>query len=261
MLSRKFTALAALAAVGTLATGAMADDSLHLLTKWTFEVSVPVNAGPHANEEGDVEGFASGFHAGAATVYSNPVGNGSLESFSSNNWSEGDYYQFTTSTVGFEDIVFGWSQTRSGTGPANFVVQWSGDGEDFETLLEYTVAQLTWTSLALVPESVFEPVALPVEAAGLETVWVRVVSLQTTAAAGTNRIDDVFFSGVKKGGPTDPCQGDINGDDVVDGADLGQLLGAWGPVDEGAPEDLNGDGVVDGADLGILLGSWGPCPR
>ena len=25
--------------------------------------------------------------------------------------------------------------------------------------------------------------------------------------------------------------------------------------------DLNGDGVVNGADLGILLGSWGPCPQ
>jgi hypothetical protein len=27
------------------------------------------------------------------------------------------------------------------------------------------------------------------------------------------------------------------------------------------PADLNGDGVVDGADLGILLGAWGPCPK
>jgi hypothetical protein len=24
--------------------------------------------------------------------------------------------------------------------------------------------------------------------------------------------------------------------------------------------DLNGDGVVNGADLGILLGAWGACP-
>jgi len=54
------------------------------------------------------------------------------------------------------------------------------------------------------------------------------------------------------------CLGDINGDGVVDGADLGLLLGAWGD-NPGSPADLNGDGVVDGADLGLLLGAWGAC--
>jgi len=47
---------------------------------------------------------------------------------------------------------------------------------------------------------------------------------------------------------------DFNGDGVVDGADLGTLLGQWG---SDGPADLNGDGVVDGADLGTLLGQWG----
>jgi len=48
---------------------------------------------------------------------------------------------------------------------------------------------------------------------------------------------------------------DLNGDGVVDGADLGALLAQWGPCD-GCNADLNGDGVVDGADLGILLANW-----
>jgi hypothetical protein len=30
-------------------------------------------------------------------------------------------------------------------------------------------------------------------------------------------------------------------------------------VPPACPTDLNGDGVVDGADLGLLLGAWGPC--
>ncbi|HMN95719.1 MAG TPA: hypothetical protein PKC43_05650 [Phycisphaerales bacterium] len=47
--------------------------------------------------------------------------------------------------------------------------------------------------------------------------------------------------------------GDLDGNGIVDGADLGLLLGAWG--DRG-PADLDGNGVVDGADLGILLGNW-----
>jgi len=48
---------------------------------------------------------------------------------------------------------------------------------------------------------------------------------------------------------------DLDGDGVVDGADLGALLSAWGRCG-GCPADLNGDGAVDGADLGILLGAW-----
>jgi predicted outer membrane repeat protein len=50
---------------------------------------------------------------------------------------------------------------------------------------------------------------------------------------------------------------DLNGDGAVDGADLGLLLGAWGPcLKSCCLADLNGDGFVDGADLGLLLGAW-----
>ncbi len=48
---------------------------------------------------------------------------------------------------------------------------------------------------------------------------------------------------------------DLNGDGFVTGADLGLLLGAWGPC-SGCAEDLTGDGTVDGADLGLLLTDW-----
>lgn len=53
-----------------------------------------------------------------------------------------------------------------------------------------------------------------------------------------------------------PCPGDLNSDDLVDGADIGILLGQWGSA---GSADLNGDGLVDGADLGALLGKWGSC--
>jgi len=56
--------------------------------------------------------------------------------------------------------------------------------------------------------------------------------------------------------PPDEVVGDLNGDGVVDGADLGILLNNWGEC-AGCEADLNGDGVVDGADLGILLNNWG----
>lgn len=54
-----------------------------------------------------------------------------------------------------------------------------------------------------------------------------------------------------------PCLGDFNKDGFVNGADLGILLGGWGPG--GGEFDLSADGMVDGADLGMLLALWGPC--
>ncbi len=47
---------------------------------------------------------------------------------------------------------------------------------------------------------------------------------------------------------------DLDHSGVVDGVDLGLLLGAWGTT--GA--DLDGDGTTNGTDLGLLLGAWGP---
>lgn len=49
---------------------------------------------------------------------------------------------------------------------------------------------------------------------------------------------------------------DFNCDGLVDGSDLGTLLGFWGPCPSPCPADLTGDGRVDGSDLGELLGRW-----
>ena len=49
--------------------------------------------------------------------------------------------------------------------------------------------------------------------------------------------------------------GDLTGDGIVNGADLGILLGDFGATSGNS--DLNNDGVVNGADLGLLLGAWG----
>ena len=62
--------------------------------------------------------------------------------------------------------------------------------------------------------------------------------------------------GYTTAGCSTPCVGDLNGDRVVGGADLGALLGNWNGSGTG---DLNGDGNVNGSDLGSLLGAWGAC--
>jgi hypothetical protein len=61
------------------------------------------------------------------------------------------------------------------------------------------------------------------------------------------------------GGPIElpACPGDLNGDGIVGGADLGLLLAVWGTDDPAA--DLSGDGTIGGADLGLLAAAWGPC--
>jgi hypothetical protein len=52
------------------------------------------------------------------------------------------------------------------------------------------------------------------------------------------------------------CPGDVNGDGLVDGADLAAVLGSWG-LSGASTADCNQDGFVDGSDLAILLGDWG----
>ena len=57
------------------------------------------------------------------------------------------------------------------------------------------------------------------------------------------------------------CRSDLNGDCLVNGADLGALLSQWGPATATTVSDINRDSRVDGADLGYLLSNWGPCPN
>ena len=60
------------------------------------------------------------------------------------------------------------------------------------------------------------------------------------------------------------CPSSLTGNCIVNGADLGILLNAWGSCPAGTTGctgDINDDGVVNGADLGILLSAWGTCPN
>ena len=67
-------------------------------------------------------------------------------------------------------------------------------------------------------------------------------------------IDDFSISAVVC---VNPCLGDLDGNGVVNGADLGTLLAGWG---NSGNSDLDGNGDTNGADLGTLLAAWGVCP-
>jgi hypothetical protein len=117
-----------------------------IMGSWTFETSPPANVtgstiGGIVADVGT--GTASGFHASAATVWSTPTGNGSIESLSSNTWAIGDYYQFETSTIGSGAIglTLSWDQTSSTTGPGVFDLEYRvGNSDPFTVFLnDYTV--------------------------------------------------------------------------------------------------------------------------
>ncbi len=72
--------------------------------------------------------------------------------------------------------------------------------------------------------------------------------------------DDTLLIACEKGGlqlvDISVCSraADLDGDGVVDSADLATLLAAWSSA--GSDADLNADGVVDSGDLAILLAAW-----
>lgn len=58
------------------------------------------------------------------------------------------------------------------------------------------------------------------------------------------------------------CIADLFVDGLVNGIDLGVLLGYWGVTTSSSASqrsDLNRDGAVNADDLGYLLSRWGPC--
>jgi MYXO-CTERM domain-containing protein len=123
------------------------------------------------------------------------------------NWAIGDYYQVSLSTTGYADpITLSFDQTRSSTGPATFAVLMSVDGgANFTTVLaSYTVVQAglagsgttTWNAVTNQPVTFTTTVSGLSAAAGQASVMFRIQSTVTTAAAGTNRVDNInVYSG------------------------------------------------------------------
>ena len=55
------------------------------------------------------------------------------------------------------------------------------------------------------------------------------------------------------------CPADLDGNGIVNGADMGLFFVQWGECPDNCAADFNGDGAVNGVDLGSFLKSWGPC--
>jgi len=188
------------------------------LADWTFETSQPsipspgaANSGLYAAESGinASSSFASGHHADAATVWSSPVGNGSSRSFSSTRWASGDYYQFTTSTLGYDAITLSWSQTSSSTGPTVFALLYSTDGSTFLSVAgsgvvdggsisgnSYSVGTSSWVSGSKSSHTVISFDLSSTSGVNNDsTLYFRLVTSSSPQTSGTDRVDDFAVNG------------------------------------------------------------------
>lgn len=202
------TILATLAA----ATLAAANLQAQIIAQWTFEVSGPAfNTAVTASSISGIApeigaGAASGVHASSAASWSSPVGNGSAESLSVNNWAVGDYWQFEVSTLGYQGILFSFDQTSSSTGPRDFRLAYSTDGSTFTGFATYSVlanaAPNAWTSGAYNPLHTYSFDLSSVTAIdNSPNVYLRLIADSTVSAGGatvgtggTDRVDNVTVS-------------------------------------------------------------------
>ncbi len=208
-MQNKSTLLLAVAATSLISMSA----SAAVIASWSMATAIPaLTTGTSYNygaaDSGDLASgtMLSSGHAAAATTYSTPAGNGSTYSFSANNWAIGDYYQVSVSTIGYSGVSISWDQTRSGTGPATFDAVMSVDGgANWTTILAgYSVIQAglagtnttSWNTLTAA-QAAFTLTAVAGAAADEQAnVLFRLRSTVTTAAAGTNRIDNFIVSTV-----------------------------------------------------------------
>lgn len=120
------------------------------------------------------------------------------------------------------------------------------------------VAQDDNSLAGAIPEGTFAPTSVSLTTGPShpqlgQVLAIRLVNLNIVDPAFPGSDLEVDFDDVRLDAEPAAVAPDLNGDGVVDGADLGLLLAAWGQPGG----DLDGSGATDGADLGLLLAAWG----
>ena len=204
---KKILVFAAMIAA-TICIGPSWSNASVMIANWTFETYTsgtttgsdsPVLFAEAGIQSGTAK--ATGRHASNATSWSNPVGNASAESFSSNTWASGDYYQFEFSTIGVTDLTIEFDQFRSSSGPQNFQIQWSSDGLTFNNLAggAYSVLSTPSWSSGGTRNGLFTntfDLSSITAINNLSSAFIRLTTTSSPAAGGTSRIDNVLISAV-----------------------------------------------------------------
>jgi hypothetical protein len=194
---------ATILAAGATLLALCATSRADTLALWTFETNLPLSwgfssglnasdAGPFAPEVGS--GAASAHHLSLAT-YSAPAGsNSTYRSFNSSRWNVGDYYQFTTSSAGYQDVAIAFDVTGTSTSPRDFKIAYSTDGSTFTDFDTYTVSDQGFANVS------FDFSSIPA-LDDAPAITFRLIDNSTTAIYGgtvtsgsSNRIDAVTIT-------------------------------------------------------------------
>lgn len=183
------------------------------------------------------------------------------------------YWIVEISTAGFIELELSSRQYSSGTGPRDFLIEYSFDSADWLALEGggITVGSDWVTGMA-------DRLKLPGVLENKDRIFLRWVMVSDTSvndgvtgSSGTSRIDDIVITGVSAGtGYVTVFPGDTNNDGIVNADDVLPLGWWWlssGPpavwdnpgfvprtIERWVPEDAtfadsNGDGVIDHLDL------------
>jgi hypothetical protein len=181
-----------------------------IIADWTFEGSVTSLTGNGYTYGAADTGLntaassASGLHASASTQWSFPAGNGSPQGFDADHWAVGDYFQFSVSTVGFNQITVTFDQISSGTGPGKFLFEYSTDGTTFTAFgSDYSITRDSWSSSSHTTLSTFtENLASMTGLNNNYTVVFRLVDDSATSGnggtvgpAGASHVDNFTING------------------------------------------------------------------
>jgi len=155
-------------------------------------------------------GSFQGVHASASSDWIAFVGNGSSSAYGGeDNWTVGAYYQFSTSTTGFENITVSVDQVSHPNGPRDFQLSYSTDGTNFTDFGSmYAIPRNSpsggglWNETTRLSNAIFSfDLSAITELDDAATVYFRVTQMSDTTASGgtpvTSRslIDNVTING------------------------------------------------------------------
>jgi hypothetical protein len=202
-------------AAGTLA---VSSSQAAVLGNWAFEVNTPPDtteaftnpAGVAYQPDSGVAPNSSfgaphviGVHASATTAWTTPAGNGSANSFSANTWAAGDHWLFHLASTGYQDITVDWDQTRSGTGPDDFKLEYSDNGSTFTQAGANVVVLLNgapntaWSAGGSVQAAFHfsRDLSAATELNNKTDIYVRLTALEAgSGTGGTGRIDNFVIN-------------------------------------------------------------------
>jgi hypothetical protein len=193
-------------AIGLISLMALApaDVRADTLANWTFETNPPADStgaiGPSVGADNGTGSFG-GVHVSAASMWTTPSGAAaSANSYSSDHWGgtagnqNANYYQFNTTSTGYEDINVSFAVMGSNTGPKNFQFAYSTDNS----------AYTNFGSAYVVPAN-FSTVSFDLSSVGAldnqATIYFRLLQIDSVSIAngtvgtgGTSRVDNIVVS-------------------------------------------------------------------